>query len=159
MERSTFSLLSHVNDQSYPLNDAHIYFGLNACNDNKAKITFIKSLNQFLHDENNKNTLLKTVKSDILLKIFKSIEHFDRNEFDEVVEVLYPIKYDLIKLGGSNAQRDIFNQILVQAALRSNSEFNKKIGISLLNERKVLIPNSKIFERMASRFASVHEFD
>ena len=47
--------------------------------------------------------------------------------------------------------------MLVQSALRSEEDFHKKMGISLLNERQALKPNSNITKRIVSRFAAAHQ--
>ena len=52
--------------------------------------------------------------------------------YAKVVDLMYPIRYDIWKIGGSRAQKDLFTQLLIHAAFRSN---NVQLGHALLNER------------------------
>ena len=88
--------------------------------------------------------------------LFEAVFSFEQGEFDRVVELLYPIKSELIQIGGSNAQRDLYAQMLVQAALRSKSAWHNRIGLALLNEREGLKPGSRLTERIRARFSSKH---
>ena len=61
-----------------------------------------------------------------------------------------------MKKGGSNAQRDLFHQMLTVSALRSENEYHKKIGLNLINERLLNKPNSQLTKRITERFATSH---
>jgi hypothetical protein len=157
-----------LNDNGFAFNDIHIFMSLSACGDKTSKISFIDTFQSYLTEPDPSetygsskivNNYLKKIKKNIASKIYTSIEHFDNGDFDRVVETLYPIRYEIIKVGGSNAQRDVFHQLLTQSALRSKNQFHNKIGISLLHERNLLKPTSKLNERIASRFASTHTLD
>jgi hypothetical protein len=43
-------------------------------------------------------------------------------EYDRVVELLSSVRHDLPLIGGSHAQRDVFYQLLIDAARRSGRE-------------------------------------
>eukprot|EP00731_Ephydatia_muelleri_P026046 Em0018g146a len=45
---------------------------------------------------------------------------FGKEQYDDVVSLMLPLKYDLVKLGGSWAQRQVFSVTLIHAAIRSN---------------------------------------
>ena len=47
----------------------------------------------------------------------RAIAHWYRGEYAQVVDVLAPVRYRLSLIGGSHAQRDLFHQILIAAAL------------------------------------------
>ena len=47
---------------------------------------------------------------------------------------MLPLRYDLIQLGGSWAQRQVFNVTMIQAAIKANKP---KLAISILAELKV----------------------
>jgi predicted Zn-dependent protease len=55
------------------------------------------------------------------------------------VEHLLPIRYSLPDIGGSHAQRDLFHQILIAAALRAPCP---ALARALLGERTRLKPNN-----------------
>ena len=166
---------SRVGDHAYTFNDCHVLMILSACKDSERKVEFYKSLEAYLNTDKensmevqvdscnnlveNENSLdyLKRVSRQLpAVSIFDALCHFDNGEFGEVVDKLYPIRYDLVKIGGSNAQRDVFHQILTQSALRADSKYHNRVGLALLNERLALKPNSNLNKRLAARFASIH---
>lgn len=60
--------------------------------------------------------------------ICEAITNFNREEFEKCFDLLYPIRNDIYKIGGSNAQRDVFTQILIHAGLRSpNKSHNENV--------------------------------
>jgi len=50
-----------------------------------------------------------------------------RGEYDRVVDLLWPVRRDLHQIGGSHAQRDIFFQVLVDAAMRAGRKTETRI--------------------------------
>ncbi|XP_037701788.1 tetratricopeptide repeat protein 38 isoform X1 [Choloepus didactylus] len=75
---------------------------------------------------------------------------------DRVVELLLPVRYRIVQIGGSNAQRDVFNQLLIHAALNCTSSAHRNVARSLLMERDALKPNSPLTERLIRKAAAVH---
>jgi hypothetical protein len=167
---------SRFEDHGYLFNDMHVAMLLSSSSgESGGSASFEDDVTKFLASfkkftsrsvENDENVLsfqsqkesnyLKKVNRELGAKIFDSIVYFRKGEFDKVVDLLYPARYDLIRIGGSNAQRDLFSQMLVQAALRSKSKLHNRIGLALLNEREALKPNSSLTKRIRSRFASQH---
>jgi hypothetical protein len=86
-----------------------------------------------------------------------------RGDYDGVVERLWPIRYQLPMIGGSHAQRDLFEEILAWSAIRSR---HHGLARNLLAERTAAKPNNawgwKIYaaalnragERLAAQRAS-----
>lgn len=148
------------NDHGYIFNDSHIAMMISACDNENEKCLFSLSLADYLKvdSETSPNTMnyLKQLNKEYAEKIFNAIFCFDKGEFSKVVEILYPIRYEIIKIGGSNAQRDLFQQVLIQSALRSDSNDHYKIGMHLLNERISLKPDSNLTKRIVTRFANKH---
>ncbi len=87
-----------IEHHGYVFNDAHVLMILSACDDNQLKETFFSSLKKYLTEDPNA-CFLKTLNKKLANNIFNSIIHFDRGEFSCVVDLLYPHKYDLIKIG------------------------------------------------------------
>lgn len=73
------------------------------------------------------------------LAIANAIAAWYRRDYDDVIESLLPIRYSLSALGGSHAQRDLFHQILIAAALRAP---RPSLARALLAERARLKPDS-----------------
>ena len=73
------------------------------------------------------------------LELARAIAAWYGDDYDGVVEHLLPIRYSLRDIGGSHAQRDLFHQILIAAALRSSRPV---LARALLGERARLKPNN-----------------
>ena len=50
-----------------------------------------------------------------------------RREYDRVIDLMWPVRRDLHQIGGSHAQRDIFFQVLVDAALRAGRKTEARL--------------------------------
>ena len=57
---------------------------------------------------------------------------------EKAVDLLWPAKYEIVKLGGSDAQRDVISQLLVMSAVKSPKPEHKKLAKNLLIERDQL---------------------
>ena len=73
------------------------------------------------------------------LALAKAIAAWYRGDYDGVVERLLPVRYSLPAIGGSHAQRDLFHQILIAAALRTP---RPAVARALLGERTRLKPEN-----------------
>uniref|UniRef100_A0A0M3IG29 PUM-HD domain-containing protein n=1 Tax=Ascaris lumbricoides TaxID=6252 RepID=A0A0M3IG29_ASCLU len=58
----------------------------------------------------------------------EAISSYCANDFDAVITRLAPIRKKIYEIGGSNAQRDLFTQILINSCLRSSNENNNKLA-------------------------------
>jgi hypothetical protein len=152
-------------DHGYLFNDIHTALLLGnktkrSKNEAELKSKFLQSFKSLIESDNhnNENYLINKNK-ELGKKLFDGIFNFQEGNYDLVVDDLYPIRYEILKIGGSNAQRDVLNQVILQAALRSTSAYHNKIGMVLMNEREALRPNCKLTQRMKARFAVHHTLD
>lgn len=121
--------------------------------------TTLDACNNLVFDQKTMGSYLRHVNRKLGVNLYHAICYFDSGDYAQVVELLNPIKYDLYKIGGSNAQRDMFHQILTQAALRSSFHTHNRLGLALVNERFAMKPDSQLTKRIAERFAAAHHFD
>ena len=75
---------------------------------------------------------------------------FAEERHEDVVELLYPIRTIANRFGGSNAQRDILSQTLIEAAIRSG---NSHLASNLVNERSVHRPFSPVTRRFRKKLS------
>ena len=75
---------------------------------------------------------------------------FAEQRYDEVIEILSPLRARAHRFGGSNAQRDILTQTLLVAALRSG---RTGLATNLLYERAVHKPASPLTRRWRTQCA------
>ena len=62
--------------------------------------------------------------------------HFcEIDNHEKAVDLLLPIKYKILQIGGSDAQRDVLNQLLCMSAIKSSNPDHKNLAKQLLIER------------------------
>ncbi len=76
----------------------------------------------------------------VTIPVCEAIGAFADRRFDQAVEILWPLRGQWQELGASHAQRDIFTQILIEAAMGAN---RTTLARDLLAERSRLKPNSR----------------
>ena len=77
----------------------------------------------------------------VALPICEALVAYKQGDFEKVVELMLPIRYDIRKLGGSHVQRDVFVQTLLQGAVKSGQH---NLARALLSERVALKPKSSV---------------
>ena len=73
---------------------------------------------------------------------------FAEQRYDDVIDALYPIRSIANRFGGSNAQRDILTQTLIEAAIRGG---RAGLATNLLSEREVHKPFSPLTQRFKAQ--------
>lgn len=71
----------------------------------------------------------------------RGVAAYYAGEPEETLELMLPVRGDLWRLGGSWAQRDLFEQIVIEAALQAAP---RTTGRALLGRREVLRPRSRL---------------
>jgi len=74
-----------------------------------------------------------------VLPVCRAVEAFYAGDFARTVDLLWPRKDDLVPIGGSHAQRDVFHLMLLEAALRAGRFDHAR---ALAGERVMLRPHS-----------------
>src|SRR5438067_3696039 len=73
------------------------------------------------------------------IPVVEGLTAFHRGAYDEAVESLLPVRFDLWQIGGSHAQRDVVDWTLTEAALRAGQ---RDVALSLAYERLGTRPRS-----------------
>lgn len=94
--------------------------------------------------------------SGVGLPMCQALMEYDEGNYARVVELLQPLRYRFNDIGGSDAQRDVFNLVLLHAAIKSQDKHHQKYARSLLVERNALRPNSLLTDRMMEKFSALH---
>ena len=119
---------------------------------NEKKI-FLESVENYIRSGNDDNSKCT---QEIGLNTMKGVVAYTEGCFEDAVDFLYPVKRQFARLGGSNAQRDIFDLLLINACLNSKTLKYLKIGRCLLYERESLKPESPLTERLVKKCLAVH---
>jgi len=85
---------------------------------------------------------------EIGLPIAEALIAYRAGDYDRVVDLLMPIRYDTRRMGYSHVQRDIFALTLMHAAVKSG---RYELARALLSERTALKPNSTISWNLYAR--------
>ena len=128
---------AHVDDHVLAFTDTHTMMALAADKRFDAAEKLLASLRAFAKTPD--NFAASTMES-ATIPVCQALLDFARHDYDAAVDTLLPLRYDLACIGGSHAQRDVFNQVLIEAAIRSN---RLTLARSLLSERLAEKPNSR----------------
>ncbi|KAK7091898.1 tetratricopeptide repeat protein 38-like [Littorina saxatilis] len=139
---------SHLEDAVFAFNDLHLMMSCLGSGDKKASQHFLESLEE--HVRNGQGTT-RDVHSHTGLKICQALTAYKEGDFAQATDIMYPLRYDVPTLGGSHAQRDIFNIFLIVSALQSPKAEHHRKARALLAERKGLKENSPLTDRLIAR--------
>ncbi|XP_069484293.1 tetratricopeptide repeat protein 38 isoform X2 [Ambystoma mexicanum] len=144
----------HATDHILVFNDLHILMSSLGANDQNATNELLSTLQQVIEDpgENHQHALFRTLGSPIC----QALVEVENRNYSGAVELIYPLRYQVSQIGGSNAQRDLFNQLLIHCAMNSELSSHQKLASSLLIERDALKPNSPLTERLMRKASAVH---
>lgn len=135
-----------VDDHVIAFVDAHTMIPLARGGREAEAEAFIASLERFGREE--KGDAARRVEP-YLLPIARAIRAFYAGRPAETVELLRPIRQALLPIGGSHAQRDIFAQFLLEAAIKAE---DWPLARALASERVTLRPGNHLswltFSRM-----------
>jgi hypothetical protein len=88
---------------------------------------------------------------EIGLPVARALQAFGRERWAEAADLLAPIRGRFNLFGGSHAQRDVFQQTLVEAALRAG---RSELAGRLVEDRLAAKPSSPRNWRFAARAAA-----
>jgi tetratricopeptide (TPR) repeat protein len=86
--------------------------------------------------------------ADVGVPVCTALIAFAEQRYADAVDSLYPVRTIANRFGGSNAQRDILTQTLIESAIRSG---NAGLATNLMNERSVHKPFSPLTARFKSK--------
>ena len=92
-----------------------------------------------LRDASHQNDTQSQVIANVGLALAEAIVDFHAGHFEDSFKRLAPVRYNVIAIGGSHAQRDLFAQLLIESALLSKRADDAR---ALLAERTRLKPEN-----------------
>ncbi|KAF7663176.1 hypothetical protein LDENG_00216370 [Lucifuga dentata] len=147
--------LPHNDDHVTLFNDLHFLMASLGAKETGASQCLLEGLQELAKEpgENNQHQLAVTVG----LPMCQAMLEYDQGNYSRAVELLHPVRYHMVEIGGSDAQRDVFNQLLIHAAIKSDKKQHQKLGRCLLVERDALKPNSPLTHRLMQRALLLHD--
>ena len=105
-----------VTDHANPFSSAHDAMALAAIGDFDSIDALVKSM----HNKREENSTLGHTTAAFGIPLVKAMASHKACDYENVIDLLWPIRRNLYQVGGSHAQRDIFYQVLVDSAMRAN---------------------------------------
>ncbi|XP_031563231.1 tetratricopeptide repeat protein 38-like [Actinia tenebrosa] len=143
----------HIEDQIWIFQDVHMMMCTLGAKRQDLTLKLLESLRNYVRDGTGTNC---EVTREVGVPLCEAFELADKGHFDQAVELLKPIRYNIVKLGGSNAQRDVFNIFLINTAIMSPRQDHQRFARRLLSERKALKENSPLTERLVAKAMANH---
>lgn len=144
----------HVDDHLLVFNDMHFLMSYLGAKKRDCADRLLQSMKEFtMSGEGSQQPVMKKVGTSLA----EAFIEYDSGNFEKAVDIIKPLRYDVLKIGGSNAQRDLFFQFAIHAALKSKSPQHQKLARSLLIERKAYKPDSPMTDRLMARSLAQHE--
>ena len=124
-----------VDDHVLAFADAHYMMALAADGRTDAAQSLLNSLRAAAARDGSQALVLAAVG----LPLCAAILAYRQGDFGTAAELLLSIRYEVYRIGGSHAQRDVFAQMLIETAMRSGRH---RLAGELLAERTALRPTS-----------------
>ena len=118
-----------IHDHMLPFRDVHFCLALAADGDIGTARSHIESMRMF---SAGRAGWQAEVTRDVVIPLCEAIVLCQQGEHGKACDLLWPLRHDLVSIGGSNAQRDLFAQILCDAAVRGR---RLTVARNLLSER------------------------
>ncbi|KAM6946264.1 tetratricopeptide repeat protein 38 [Aplochiton taeniatus] len=146
--------LPHTDDHVLIFNDLHFLMASLGAKEAGAAQRLLDGLRQRAEDP--EDNYQHQLAGDVGLPMCQALLEYDQGNYARTVELLLPLRYRLQAIGGSDAQRDVFNILLVHAAMKSDKKHHHKLARSLLVEREALKPSSPMTDRLIQRAHALH---
>ncbi|CAM4580722.1 unnamed protein product [Leuciscus chuanchicus] len=144
----------HTEDHTLLFNDLHFLMVSLGSKESATTQRLLESLQELAKDpaENHQFQIAERVG----LPMCQALLEYDQGNYNQAVELLKPIRDRFVEIGGSDAQRDVFHQLLIHAAMKSGDKEHQRFARCMLTERDAVRPNSLLTERLIQRAHSLH---
>ncbi|HUI13104.1 MAG TPA: tetratricopeptide repeat protein [Xanthobacteraceae bacterium] len=118
-----------IHDHMLPFRDAHFCLALAAHGDFDVARRHLASMTDFAAQSQGWRA---EATRNVLVPLCEGILAYEQGHYDKATDLLWTVRNDIVSIGGSHAQRDLFAQIICHAAVRAR---NLPVARSLLSER------------------------
>lgn len=128
------SWLGHVDEHVLVFNDLHLALAVSRAGNVEGVERLRHSLDDYARDGSGDN---KDITVDVGRHLVDGVLAFAEGDYARSIEVILPVRYKIIRIGGSHAQRDLVTQTLIVAAERAGQT---NLARALLAERLAVRP-------------------
>ncbi|XP_075937764.1 tetratricopeptide repeat protein 38 [Anarhichas minor] len=145
---------AHTDDHVTLFNDVHFLMASLGAKESGTSQRLLEGLQELAKEpgDNQQHQLAGAIG----VSICQAMMEYNQGNYNRSMELLYPLRYRMVEIGGSDAQRDVFNQLLIHAAMKSENKHHQKLGRCLLVERDAMKPNSPLTDRLMQRALALH---
>lgn len=129
--------VARLDDHTLAFTDLHVMMALAAAGRYAAAEQLLTALRHYADTSNDYAAGTMTVAT---VPLCEGILAYAKGSYDAAVDHMYPMRYEYACIGGSHAQRDVFVQFLIEAALKSQ---RWHLARALLAERVAQRPHSR----------------
>lgn len=130
--------LTHADDHVLVFNDLHIALAVSRAGDSIAMERFLSSMDAYVADGAGDN---REFTRDVGRSLIDAVIAFAAGDYRRTIELILPVRYKVIRIGGSHAQRDLITQTLIVAAERAG---DWRLAQALLSERIAARPTERV---------------
>ncbi|HEY2066568.1 MAG TPA: tetratricopeptide repeat protein [Gemmatimonadaceae bacterium] len=124
-----------ADDHALVFVDLHYLMALAAARDSAAVDRFLDSCERFARGRSTEAEVMREVG----LPAARAVRAHRAGAYGDVVRLLVPVRHHLRRIGASHAQRDLFDQLLIDAAWRAPEP---RVAVELLAERTAHRPRN-----------------
>ncbi|MGI9415707.1 MAG: tetratricopeptide repeat protein [Hyphomicrobiales bacterium] len=128
---------TRIHDHMLPFRDAHFCLALAADGRTEVARRHIESMARFAAEGEGWRA---EATASTLIPLCEGIVAYETGDYDAACDLLWPLRNELAPIGGSHAQRDLFAQLICDAAKKGG---RLPVARSLLSERVMKRPSSK----------------
>ena len=128
---------ARTGDHVMPFTDLHFMMSLTGAGRLDEAARYLASLETFSREE---SPDAASVTAALGLPVAEALLAHAKGDFGRCADLLFPLRHALAPLGGSHAQQDVFQQILIDAVIRDG---RRDLARSLLAERTSLRPGGR----------------
>jgi tetratricopeptide (TPR) repeat protein len=118
-----------IHDHMLPFRDAHFCLALSANKDFDMAKSHVESMADFAGQDQGWRA---QATRNVLVPLCEGMIAYEEGSYVRASDLLWSVRHELISIGGSHAQRDLFAQIICDAAVRAH---RLPVARSLLSER------------------------
>ena len=136
-EHVTMKCTEYIGNHSFLMFDAHIMMCLSRgkVTESTSRLALAGQMVRSIENYAKSGAAENCKTAEILgLPVCNALLAFGKEQYDEVLSILLPLRYDLVRLGGSTSQRQAYSLTIIEAAIRAN---NVPLALSLVAELKV----------------------
>ena len=145
---------AHLDDHVLVFNDIHIGLVAGLAGDRAAMARLDRSLADYAAGGKGTN---HAISAEVGQALLRALAAFASGDYARTIALMLPVRSQIRRIGGSNAQRDLFNQTLIAAAMAAGK---LPLARALLAERVALKPNSRtaraLYDEVLAKLGRTH---